>query len=588
MSESKRKCRQYSSDYLKYGFVPSRSNRQLPMCLICEKVLSNEAMKPSRLLDHLTRLHPDKAHRDLLYFQSLREKLNKQLKLKNMCPSTSEVEDSDGLRASYNISLLIAKTGKAHIIGEELLLPVISEVVKTVLHKPAADIVKKIHLSNDTVQRRIDEMGKNVEDVLCNILRRTQFSLQLDESILPGNEALLLAYARFIHNDNLVQDLLFARELETDTKGESMFFVLKILLAEKEIPLTNIISVATDGAPSMLGNQRGFLAYLKQAVPNVMTVHCVIHRQHLVAKHLSSRLHCSLQHAVAAINKIKINSLNVRLFRKLCDENDEEYNRLLFHSEVRWLSKGNALNRLYAVFETVLKLFEEHDVLLYENLKKFQGDIAYLADLYFKFNEVNLLLQGDNLNSVKTKGVISAFITRLQMFEGNLAQGVFHQFPNLCEMKGSGKIRDQDVDVYCDHLNMLCQELRVRFEDILCMEIPSWVIDPFSCAENAAVDIQEELIELQTNEELKLTFKNGCQAFWLQPQIPNLYPRLWTVVKKLLIAFPSSYLVERGFSVVTDLLSKKRSRLQIAKRGDLRLRLTSFQPNIQKLISFRQ
>uniref|UniRef100_A0A5S6QY11 DUF4371 domain-containing protein n=1 Tax=Trichuris muris TaxID=70415 RepID=A0A5S6QY11_TRIMR len=254
-------------------------------------------------------------------------------------------------------------------------------------------------------------MVKDVEDVLCNILRRTRFSLKLDESILPGSEALLLAYVRFIHDDNLVQDLLFARELEIDTKGESVFFVLKNFLAEKEIPLINVISVATDGTLSLLENQREFLAYLKQAVPTVMTVRCVMHRQNLVAKHLSSRLHCSLQYAVAAINKLKNRSLNVRLFRKLCDGNDEECNRLLFHSVVRWLSKGNALNRLYAVFETVLKFFEEHDVLLYENFKKFQGDIAYLADLYFKFNEVNLLLQGDNLNLINTKGVISAFVT---------------------------------------------------------------------------------------------------------------------------------------------------------------------------------
>uniref|UniRef100_A0A5S6Q2L5 DUF4371 domain-containing protein n=1 Tax=Trichuris muris TaxID=70415 RepID=A0A5S6Q2L5_TRIMR len=204
-----------------------------------------------------------------------------------------------------------------------------------------------------------------------------------------------------------------------------MFFVLKNFLAEKEIPLTYLISAATDGEPSMLGNQQGFLAYLKQAVPNVMTVHCVIH---LAAKHLSSRLHCPLQYAVTAINKFKNMSLNVRLFRRLRDENDEEYNRLLFHSEVlckanalNQLSKGyprcNALNQLYAVFENVLKLFEEHAVFLYENLRKFQCDIAYLADLYSKFNEVNLLLQGDNLNLVKTEGVTSAFTTKLQMFE---------------------------------------------------------------------------------------------------------------------------------------------------------------------------
>ncbi|KAJ8933744.1 hypothetical protein NQ318_015593 [Aromia moschata] len=60
MAESNKKCRQYSVNYLKFGFIPSLSDKQLPMCLLCNKVLSNDAMKPSKLEDHLRRCHPDK------------------------------------------------------------------------------------------------------------------------------------------------------------------------------------------------------------------------------------------------------------------------------------------------------------------------------------------------------------------------------------------------------------------------------------------------------------------------------------------------------------------------------------------------
>ena len=119
----------------------------------------------------------------------------------------------------------------------------------------------------------------------------TEFSLQLDESTLPGNESLLLAYVRFIKGGSLCQELLFARLLETDTKGESVYQTVEDYFQKKSIPLTNIISCATDGAPSMVGRHRGFLSYLKKAVPKVLTVHCVIHQQHLVAKNLSEKLH---------------------------------------------------------------------------------------------------------------------------------------------------------------------------------------------------------------------------------------------------------------------------------------------------------
>ncbi|CAH1969146.1 unnamed protein product [Acanthoscelides obtectus] len=267
----------------KFGFIPSLPDKQSPMCLLCNKVLGNDAMKPSKLQDHLRRCHPDKT--DLKYFQTLKDTFQKRPTLDRMFATTSQRND-DGLRVSYNISLLIAKSGKPHTIGEKLILPAVEEVLKTVLHKPASDIIKRIPLSNNTVERRIDVMSSDIESFLCNYLRTTHFSIQPDESNLPDNAALLLAYVRFIMNQEIYEELLFARTLITDTKGELIFHVLKDYFIEKAIPLSNIISVATDGAPAMVGRYRGFISYLKQNVSGVLAIHCVIHRQHLVAKNL--------------------------------------------------------------------------------------------------------------------------------------------------------------------------------------------------------------------------------------------------------------------------------------------------------------
>jgi len=143
MSEPKKKCRQYNVEYLKYGFIPLPENSTLPMCLLCRKTLSNESMKPSKLKEHLIKVHNDKKDKDLAYFNKLKENFSKTPSLRQLLSTTSERND-DGLRVSYNISLLIAKSGKPHTIGEELILPAISEVVRTMLHKPASDIVGRI------------------------------------------------------------------------------------------------------------------------------------------------------------------------------------------------------------------------------------------------------------------------------------------------------------------------------------------------------------------------------------------------------------------------------------------------------------
>ena len=86
---------------------------------------------------------------------------------------------------------------------------------------------------------------------------------------------------------------------------------------DKAIPWKNIVSVATDGAPSMVSYHRGFIAHLKRQLLDVLGIHYVIHRQYLVAKKLSPKLNKLLQYVINAINKIRSNSLKSRLFFQL-------------------------------------------------------------------------------------------------------------------------------------------------------------------------------------------------------------------------------------------------------------------------------
>jgi hypothetical protein len=72
---------------------------------------------------------------------------------------------------------------------------------------------------------------------------------------------------------------------------------------------------------------------------------------------------------------------------------------------------------------------------------------------------------------------------------------------------------------------MLHKDMLERFEDLLLMEIPDWVINAFSDAEEVGV-VEEELIELQDDIELKPKFKKLYQEFWLQKEISDHYRAL--------------------------------------------------------------
>ena len=132
-----------------------------------------------------------------------------------------------------------------------------------------------------------------------------------------------------------------------------------------------------------------------------------------------------------------------------------------------------------------------------------------------------------------------------------------------------------------------------RFQDIIKLEIPNWIPAPLETTLHLSemetiTDVEEELLNLQNDFELHPKFAKSYQEFWLQKEVAIQYPALWEKVKILLIAFPTSYLVEKGFSSVSQLLGKQRLRLDIVNRGDLRLNLTNIQPDLEKIVSCHQ
>ena len=61
-----------------------------------------------------------------------------------------------------------------------------------------------------------------VGDKIVEILRKTKFSLQTDESTIYS-QAILVVYVRFIYDDDLREEMLFIKSLPETTRGEDIF-----------------------------------------------------------------------------------------------------------------------------------------------------------------------------------------------------------------------------------------------------------------------------------------------------------------------------------------------------------------------------
>ena len=65
-------------------------------------------------------------------------------------------------------------------------------------------------------------MASFVEDKIVEILRKTKFSLQTDESTIHS-QAILLVYVKFIYNDDVRGEMLFFKSLLETARGEDIF-----------------------------------------------------------------------------------------------------------------------------------------------------------------------------------------------------------------------------------------------------------------------------------------------------------------------------------------------------------------------------
>ena len=167
-----------------------------------------------------------------------------------------------------------------------------------------------------------------------------------------------MVFVRYVHNQAIEEDFLFYRPLETATKASDVFKLVEEFFETEKLDWDKLGSVCTDGAPAMLGARSGFVKFVKRKNPNIIVTHCMIHREALASRTMPEELKQTLDSAIKILNYIKASALNTRLFQKLCQDMESEHQNLVYHTSVRWLSKGNMLNRLVLLLQEVIEFLE--------------------------------------------------------------------------------------------------------------------------------------------------------------------------------------------------------------------------------------
>jgi hypothetical protein len=220
----------------------------------------------------------------------------------------------------------------------------------------------------------------------------------------------------------------------------------------------------------------------------------MIHREALAAKRFTqmkgqkqtepNAFEELLHVVVRVINEIRSKALNTRLFKSLCEGAGADVVSLLMHCEVRWLSRGKALGRVFHLrkeIQAFLKsksdaranLFSDHSWLV---------QLAYLADIFQHLNTLNLSLQGDDRDVFHSMDKVNAFKGKIVFWKSDIGKRNFMQFPNL-QVAASEAGDNFDIscmtDLLMDHLNVLEENFDHYFHDEEVTKIASWIRNTF-------------------------------------------------------------------------------------------------------------
>ena len=168
--------------------------------------------------------------------------------------------------------------------------------VLVLLSEQHTDITKRIHSNYDSCLRDSWAKGEEKDTFVADCFQECRcFSLALDTALF-GQEHIMSCTVRFVFDDNTTQFPLFMA-LCYASSGDEMASFLLSKMTEKRAVMSKLVSVTTDGASNMIGNDQGLFVCLcrqlrasgavgRENVDGIKNVWCFAHRMNLVTRDL--------------------------------------------------------------------------------------------------------------------------------------------------------------------------------------------------------------------------------------------------------------------------------------------------------------
>ena len=189
--------------------------------------------------------------------------------------------------------------------------------------------IRNVSLARMTITRRVEEIGNDLHDQLQNDVQKfVSASLALDESMDIGSTAQLLIFLREVTKDFQVSEELLALVSLKQRTSCDIFEAVCDTIDKSNLEWSQLVGVATDGAPSVTGRESSFVALLKKKTiensesknyeSDLIHHYCIVHQEALVARVLN--LNDVMKIVVKSVNFIKQTGLHHQQFKTFLEK----------------------------------------------------------------------------------------------------------------------------------------------------------------------------------------------------------------------------------------------------------------------------
>ena len=339
----------------------------------------------------------------------------------------------------------------------------------------------------------------------------------------------------------------------------------------------------------MVGKREGLVKLIEDEALRsgntiLMKYHCIIHQENLCAKSL--KIESVMNVVIKTVNFIRSRGLNHRQFQEFLNDLDSEFGDVVYYSEVRWLSRGKMLKRVFDLKDEIQTFMELKGHPIPEFLDdEWLSDFAFLIDITSHLNELNARLQGKGQLISKMFDHVNAFQVKLRLWESQFKVKNYVHFPTISMHKVT------DTEKYVKLISYLREEFNNRFQDFRKNNSYfSLFSSPFTAnIDSVTENLQMECIDMQCDSLLKEKFGQVSLLDFYRSYVPkDKYPGIYNHSLLMASLFGSTYICEQVFSRMKNIKCKSRTRITDDNlQSSLRVASSSISPNIDSIVSVK-